>query len=128
MRDYTNLDIEHILPNNPAHNLRNDFISKSPGKDYDEYKQRLGNLTLLEKPINIVAGNDYFKKKCDLYKDCKYYLTSSIAQLKVIGINSSINRINKKLMSFNDWNSGTIEKRQEILIDLAKDVWKIGYI
>lgn len=128
LRDYTNLDIEHILPNNPAHNLRNDFISKSPGKDYDEYKQRLGNLTLLEKPINIVAGNDYFKKKCDLYKDCKYYLTSSIAQLKVIGINSSINRINKKLMSFNDWNSGTIEKRQEILIDLAKDVWKIGYI
>lgn len=128
LKEYTKLDIEHILPNNPALNLRNDFISKNPGKDYDEHKQRLGNLTLLEKPLNIVAGNDYFQKKCEIYKDSSYYLTRSIAQLKVIGANTSVNRINKKLMSFSDWNAGNIEKRQEMLIDLAKDVWKIEYI
>jgi uncharacterized protein with ParB-like and HNH nuclease domain len=128
LKEYTKLDIEHILPNNPALNLRNDFISKNPGKDYDDYKQRLGNLTLLEKPLNIVAGNDYFQKKCEIYKDSSYYLTRSTAQLKVIGANTSVNRINKKLMSFSDWNAGNIEKRQEMLIDLAKDVWKIEYI
>lgn len=49
--------------------LLNDFISNNPGADYDEYKNRLGNLTLLEKPINIVVSNDFFLKKCKEY--CK---------------------------------------------------------
>ena len=66
--EYTVLDIEHILPNNPTNNLRSDFISKNPGADYDEYKNRLGNLTLLEKPINIVAVSythlDVYKRQC----------------------------------------------------------------
>ncbi len=76
--EYTVLDIEHILPNNPSSELRNDFTINNPGADYDEYKNRLGNLTLLEKPINIVASNDFFLKKCEEYKKSKYYLTSSI--------------------------------------------------
>jgi hypothetical protein len=65
---------------------------------YDEYKNRLGNLTLLEKPINIVAGNDFFSKKCNEYKKSKYYLTSSIPALTTVGNNTSINRINEAFM------------------------------
>jgi hypothetical protein len=33
------------------------LTSDNPEASYDDYKNRLGNLTLLEKPINIVAGN-----------------------------------------------------------------------
>jgi hypothetical protein len=61
--DYTVLQIEHILPNSPDNDLRQSFATQSPGKNYDEYKALLGNLTMLEKPINIVAGNDFFDKK-----------------------------------------------------------------
>ncbi len=123
--EYTVLDIEHILPNNPTNNLRSDFISKNPGADYDEYKNRLGNLTLLEKPINIVVGNDFFLKKCDEYKKSKYYLTSSIPALTTVGSNTSINRINQMLKAFTDWNATNIDDRQAMLSRLAKEVWKI---
>ncbi len=123
--DFTVLDIEHILPNNPSADLRKDFTNMNPGADYDEYKNRLGNLTLLEKPINIVVGNDFFLKKRDEYKKSKYYLTSSISGLTVVGSDTSINRINQMLKTFNDWTAKSIDDRQEMLFYLAKDIWKI---
>jgi hypothetical protein len=128
LQDYTVLEIEHILPNNPKDELRQHFMQENPGKDYDEYKNRLGNFTLLEKPINIVAGNDFFTQKREEYKKSKYYLTSSLAQLIPVGNNSSITRINKKLQTFSDWNAAVIDQRQQMLIALAKDVWKIDEI
>ena len=80
---------------------------------------------MLEKPINIVAGNDFFKNKCAEYKKCKYYLTSSIAEITTVGKNSSINRMNAKLESFAEWTAEEIEKRQSLLIKLSSDIWKI---
>jgi len=126
--EYTVLEIEHILPDNPDGNLRQYFVSQNPGVDYDDYKNRLGNLTLLEKPINIVAGNDFFKKKAAEYKNCKNYLTSSIAKINTVGVNTSINRINQKLLSFTDWPAASIDKRQEILMTLASEVWTTSAI
>lgn len=128
LSEYTVLEIEHILPNTPKPELLQDFIEKNPDRQYDEYKNKLGNLTLLEKPINIVAGNDFFALKCEEYKKCKYYLTSSLAELTTVGTNSSINRINQHLKAFTDWNTATIDQRQQMLIALVKDVWKIEEI
>jgi len=45
--------------------------------------------------------------------------------LTVVGSNSSITRINEKLLSFDDWTAETIEQRQTMLINLVKEVWKI---
>lgn len=123
--EYTVLEIEHILPNNPEKELRNDFSCNNKDKEYDEYKMKLGNLTLLEKPINIVAGRKYFEEKTEEYKKSKNYLTSSIAELNAVGNNSSINRINQKLKSFDTWDANTIDERQSILIRLSNDIWKI---
>jgi hypothetical protein len=95
---------------------------------YDEYKNRLGNLTLLEKPINIVVGNDFFSTKKAEYRKCKYYLTSSIAEITTVGLNTSINRINQKLQAFDDWTATSIDKRQEILTGLAGEVWRTAPI
>ena len=95
LREYTVLEIEHILPNNPESALRLSFEEANTNAKYDEYKNKLGNFTLLEKPINIVASNGFFAAKKDEYRKCKYYLTSSIAELTPVGLNSSITRINK---------------------------------
>jgi uncharacterized protein with ParB-like and HNH nuclease domain len=122
--DYTVLEIEHILPNNPEPDLRRSFEIASPGCSYDDYKNRLGNLTLLEKPINIVAGNDFFTAKKVDYQKCKYYLTSSIAEIVSVGQNTSINRINAKLRAFDEWSASSVEQRHDMLIGLAADVWK----
>jgi len=123
--EYTVLEIEHILPNTPEQDLRDDFIRKNPQANYDEYKIKLGNLTLLEKPINIVASNNFFASKKAAYANCKYYLTSSIAGLVTVGKNSSITRINEKLLAFDDWTAASIDKRQTMLLALASDIWKV---
>lgn len=124
LEEYTVLEIEHILPNNPKTELRDRFIKDNPGADYEEYKNRLGNLTMLEKPINIVAGNDFFTVKKAEYRKCKHYLTSSIAELTTVGQNTSINRINQKLRAFDEWSASSIETRHGLLMGLSREVWK----
>jgi hypothetical protein len=122
--DYTPLEIEHILPNTPEPDLRAAFAASNPGKDYDDYKNRLGNLTLLEKPINIVASNGFFAEKTAEYAKCGNYLTRSLAGLQDVGKNSTITRINEKLASFEQWGAAEIDRRQDMLIKLAGEVWR----
>jgi hypothetical protein len=124
LREYTVLEIEHILPTTPETALRSSFATANPNTNYDEYKNRLGNLTLLEKPINIVASNGFFLAKKNEYRKCKYYLTSSIVELTAVGQNSSITRINQKLQAFDVWSAVSIDRRQEMLMALAREVWK----
>ncbi|WPJ94395.1 DUF262 domain-containing HNH endonuclease family protein [Coraliomargarita algicola] len=126
--NWRRLEVEHILPNKPEPELKKSFEEVAEGEPevkYDEWKNRLGNLTLLEKPINIVAGNDFFAAKLPLYTDSATYLTKSIVKLAEVGTNSSITRINAKLKAFDTWSTGTIEERQEMLIALSEDVWRI---
>jgi hypothetical protein len=125
LRDFTALEIEHILPNRPGQSLLDTFNKKHPDKDYHEQKTRLGNLTLLEKPINIVAGNDFFEKKMPHYAQCGCYLTRSIGRLEKVGSNTSISRINLKLEAFDQWTVRSIDRRQAILSDLVKEIWKV---
>lgn len=128
LHEYAVLEIEHILPDTPEPDLRAAFQAADPSADYDDYKTRLGNLTMLEKPINIVASNSFFELKKAEYRKCKYYLTSSLVELQTVGINSSINRINAKLKSFDTWSAKSIDDRGLVLIELAKVVWRTSSI
>lgn len=121
---YFKLEIEHILPNNPENDLRNSWQEKHPELIYDEYKNRLGNLTLLEKPINIVAGNDFYAGKVPKYAKSGNYLTKSLSALEDVGQDTSITRINEKLCAFEKWDAEDIERRQSLLIALAQEIWK----
>ena len=98
LEPFTKLEIEHILPDNPKPELRATWAAENPNAVYDDYKNRLGNLTLLEKPINIVAGNDFYKAKQTEYGKSGNYLTRSLVALTEVGQNTSISRINAKLV------------------------------
>ena len=124
LEPFTKLEIEHILPDSPKEKLRATWAAENPNAVYDDYKNRLGNLTLLEKPINIVAGNDFYKAKQAEYGKSGNYLTRSLVELTEVGQNTSISRINAKLKAFPAWNAASIEKRHELLIALAQEVWK----
>ena len=91
---------------------------------YDDYKNKLGNLTLLEKPINIVIGNDFYTSKQTEYRKSNNYLTRSLVELTSVGHNTSISRINGKLKAFDTWNAKSIDDRHSLLMALAQDVWK----
>jgi hypothetical protein len=121
--EYKGLEVEHVLPQTPKAELRVAFGSEEGHPDYDAYKIKLGNLTLLEKPINIVASNNFFAEKKPEYEKCASYLTRSIVRLVDVGENSTITRVNAKLQAFDDWTAKSIDRRQELLADLAKEIW-----
>lgn len=123
--DFIPLQIEHILPNNPTAELRREFETANPQTTYEEQKNRLGNLTLLERPHNIVAGNDFYEVKRNMYKQSGNYLTRSLVGLAEVGRNSSVSRINEKLKAYAVWNAESIEQRREILQGLIHDIWKL---
>ena len=124
LEPYTSIEIEHILPDTPTAELRQKWATENPTAVYDDYKNRLGNLTLLEKPINIVAGNDFYAEKQAEYRKSSNYLTRSLVELTNVGQNTSISRINEKLEAFPAWNAASIEKRHSMLMALARNVWK----
>lgn len=128
LEPFVRLEIEHILPDTPTPELVAKWAAENPGAVYEDYKNRLGNLSLLEKPINIVAGNDFYSGKLEKYEKSGNYLTRSLAALASVGQNTSISRINEKLAAFPAWNTASIEKRHGMLIALAQDVWKTAPI
>ena len=128
LEPYTSLEIEHILPDTPTAELRAKWVTENPTASYDDYKNRLGNLTLLEKPINIVAANDFYTAKQAEYRKSSNYLTRSMVELTNVGQNTSISRMNEKLEAFPAWDAVSIEKRHGILMALARDVWKTTII
>jgi uncharacterized protein with ParB-like and HNH nuclease domain len=125
LKNYMNarqVEIEHTLPQNPGSNIRNSFDKPS---DIDSYIKRLGNLTLLEKPINASVANKMFKEKKQAYKNSKFLLTRAIVEKITVGKNTAVDRAVKDLETYEDWNSQSIEGRQEMLTRLAKKVWDI---
>mgnify|MGYP000421496183 CR=1 FL=1 len=80
LRHYQTLQLEHILPQTP----KNGEIPEEFGslEEYDSFVRRLGNLTLVEEPINKalnkvnnVIDEGWFNKKLEEYKKSKVFLT-----------------------------------------------------
>lgn len=112
-------EIEHILPQSPSEEL------KSKYENYDELVYRLGNITLLEQPMNGAIKNSSYEKKLPVYAASNFYLTSSLNHLDNVGKNTAITRVNKYLRSFTVWNEEAITIRQEMLYNLSLEIWKI---
>lgn len=114
------VEIEHILPRTPY----SDEIA-SQFEDYDRSKSMLGNLTLIEKSSNAFISNKPYADKVEAYGISPYYLTRSLKQVDELGTNTAINRINKFLTSFPEWDQESIEARQHMLYNLALEIWKV---
>jgi hypothetical protein len=118
---YKSVEVEHILAQNPELQARNSFDKP---EDYDTWKIKLGNLTLLEKSINASISNLPYAAKKDGYKSSQFYMTQSLVEKIQVGVNTKINRATKDLLQFDEWTSDSIQKRQEMLIQLAHQVWE----
>lgn len=102
--DFENVNIEHLLPQNPGKEWG---LRKSEIKDY---VNKLGNLTIIDKVINSIAGNKKIQEKIEIL------ITSNLP-------------INKKLVeeikeNNYQWDEGFINKRQVELGEIAwETVW-----
>ena len=114
------VEVEHILPATPSQEVTDSFDQL---EQYDEYVEQLGNLTLLEKTINTSVSNDLYSKKLPGYRQSSYLLTKSLAEKPQVGVNTQLNRAVEHLISFTEWNSEAIMRRQMMLARLAVFVW-----
>ncbi len=116
------IHIEHILPQSPLPEVLANFDRPD---EYSQYLVMIGNLTLLEKTINTSVSNHDFDVKKHGYKQSFILLTKSLVEKPQVGINTQLNRATQDLLQFDEWNSKTIQSRQEMLTKLAHIVWGI---
>jgi uncharacterized protein with ParB-like and HNH nuclease domain len=102
--DFSNVNIEHILPQNPDEKWN---LTK---KEIKEYVNNLGNLTLVSKKINSKVQSKIIREKISEFKK---------SSLPIMG------ELVKELESLNyAWDKDTILKRQENFAKLAyKNIW-----
>lgn len=89
-------EIEHIFPQSWQNTNYNGW-NKS---DAETYLNMLGNKIIFEKRLNIQAGNNYFGKKKEKYKESKIKEVQSLSQI-----------------AQNDWLKEDIEKRNSEIIE-----------
>ncbi len=114
--------VEHILPQTPTPAVREGFDHP---EEYDDFVVRLGNLTLLEKTINMSVSNGAYADKALGYRQSSFLLTKSLVEMPQVGTNTQLNRAVADLIQFNDWTSEAITRRQEMLTALARKVWNM---
>lgn len=114
------VNIEHILPQSPNPEA---FAAFDRPEEYDGYKEKLGNLTLLERTINTSVSNGTYEVKKAGYRQSSFLLTKSLVEKPQVGVNTQLNRAVRDLIQFETWDSASIETRQKMLAALAERVW-----
>lgn len=106
------VELEHILPENHEKCWDKDaFLDEDSPDNIDEYKNRLGNLTLLYRKWNRGIGAKCFLEKL---KDPKGYESSKI-------------KLNEEyLNSYDKWTATTLKEREEKLCELALEAWSLS--
>lgn len=118
---YWQFDIEHVLPNTPTPEQRNSFDKPA---EYEEFKQLLGNLTLLEESINGALGRNYFEQKKLHYEKSSVLMTKAIAASQDIGGSGAWTKAAQRLSPFETWSSKSIASRHDQLVALCKELWR----
>jgi len=121
--EYKGLEIEHILPNNPTADLRKRFAETNQGSITTSTR----STRQLDSPGETDQHRGRKRFLCEekgRVQKCKCYLTSSLAGLSEVGKNTTITRINQKLLVFDEWAAKDIDSRQTMLLGLVKEVWK----
>jgi hypothetical protein len=108
--DLSDTDIEHIAP-------RASFSAKKysawPAKldmtegEFEQIRDVLGNLTLLEKNKNMAVGANPFDSKRSVYSGSKYEMTKAISR------------------DYSDWSEAEILARSEELAQVATKIWSL---
>lgn len=98
--------IEHIFPENaPA-----EWDDALPPEEAKDAVYRLGNLVLLESPINRDIGNRPYPEKVGGYQKSRYATARALAE-----------------MAPNEWTLPLINRRQEEMAKRAAHVWRADF-
>lgn len=114
-------EIEHIHPQHPCPEAHAEF---GPFLD-PNITNKLGNLVLLEKPINASLGNKPYSQKKLVYPQSKILLVDAISEQPKVGVNTSIDRAVSSIKPFDRWNEAAVLARQAMLGSMAHEIWNV---
>jgi uncharacterized protein with ParB-like and HNH nuclease domain len=100
-------EIEHIIPRKAfsakKYNRWQDYLMCSQG-EFNEYKDKLGNLTVLEKRLNLEASDKPFEQKKDKYQGSEYQMA-------------------QKITEYENWSLEAVEERTRELAEEMAEIW-----
>lgn len=115
-------EIEHVFPRGASAACAAEFgVCKDPS-----IAQKLGNLTLIEKSINASISNRPYSEKRAVFSQSKLLLTRAIAEQPKVGSSTKIDVAVADLKPFAVWNEQSVSERQQLLTQLATNVWRMG--
>jgi hypothetical protein len=103
-------DTEHIAPRSAFTATRHSAwvaALDTTQATFEQHRDRLGNLTLLESDKNIRASNNPFETKKSEYKASDVSMTRSVAE------------------TYDDWNIDSIQQRTSELAEVAANIWSL---
>lgn len=102
--------IEHILPEHPGKNLTKLWLEPFDitADKHDDFKKKIGNLTLLEEDPNISASNRSLDKKQEYYSE-----------------EETDFKMTHELQNQDRWGIQEVEERSDRLAAIAADVWSL---
>ncbi|WP_083252664.1 DUF262 domain-containing protein [Haladaptatus sp. W1] len=107
--DRASVDIEHIAPqaalSADKYRAWRDVIDVGEAKYKNQYRNRIGNLTLLEESLNEEASANPFQQKKDQYRLSDFKMTEHVRS------------------NYSEWTTDTIDQRSEELAEIAVDIW-----
>lgn len=111
VQDRSSVDIEHIAPRKAwtadKYSTWVQYLDCSE-EEFDEYKNRIGNLTLLENSVNQTASDRPFNQKCGIYNErTDFLMTQAITD------------------EFDEWDIEKIDERSRNLAEIICDIWSI---
>jgi len=101
------VNLEHIIPKRPDEEWQKFLRSKKIRlEELDEWKYRLGNMTILLREYNRKIANKFYTKKRSMYE-------------------KSDLPINDDLKTYQEFGPEQIIERQRKMAEVAKEIWKI---
>jgi hypothetical protein len=108
--DLQNVDLEHIAPrasfSAKKYSAWPAALNTTEGQ-FEQFRDRLGNLTLLETDKNISVGANPFEQKCDAYATSEIQMTQAIAN------------------GYDEWDLANIEERTSELAQAMSQIWDL---
>ena len=118
----TKVEVEHILSTAAS---EQDILEFGGTDEARARRHRLANLSLLEKPLNIVAGNKPFAEKLPEYAKSKFLLTSGMNTASRVGSDTSVNRALRWVNPYTAWTLAEFNDRENCLLALSQETWGV---
>jgi len=112
--DRSTVDIEHVAPQHvwtaDKYSSWKQYLNCSE-EEFEEYKKRIGNLTLLQDRLNQTASDNPFKQKCNIYhNNTDFLMTQAIAE------------------EYDEWGLKQIRDRSESMAEIICEVWSMDNV